>query len=397
MIVITVISILVGFAITQYSGLTPEARMVKARQDMNSLSLSLDNYAIRHGGRYPTSLSQLQTEMALEVPDTPWGHKYWIDRYYVYCFVPLKDYSSGMSTPQRLQPGEIEAPPTTENTIRQLYRNPGSLVLQAGQNVIVQQAIRGSASSKDTGMSANFGKGNIPRWFKRGYSVVYQTNTTDGAGIVIETLGGERRILKSASWDTGQELNLTGDYPSPSPDGDSLVLVESHQGKASLHVYSLIEGRTSLLGAEGNPIQGTAPVWSPHTDLIAFIDASGHLAVTNSRAKHPVTDVRVLVDDRICTSPAWHPAGQMVGFVSGGNIYKVPVGGQESAVEVFSNSQLLVKSFAWSPDGNLIAMVTGKDVYIWSIDWNQSLINTRFLASIMVFSLSSGTVNSISW
>ena len=396
MIVITVISILVGFAITQYSGLTPEARMVKARQDMNSLSLSLDNYAIRHGGRYPTSLGQLETEMGLEVPDTPWGHKYWIDRYYVYCFIPLKDYSSGMSTPQRLRPGEIEKPPTTVNTIRQLYRNTGSLVLQAGQNVIVQQAVRGSQSAEDTGISSNFGKGGVPRWYKRGYSVVYQTNSSAGSGIYIETLGGEQRVLETANWNTGQESNLTGDYPSPSPDGDSLVFTTG----GNLNVYSLTEGRTTVLGTSADPIKGNAPAWSPHTDLIAFIpgnNKSGDLAITTSRAKHPVTDVKVLVDDMTCSSPAWHPSGQMLGFVcSGGIIHKIPVTGQGGPIVVFDSTKLRATAFAWSPDGNLIAIADGAELYIWSIDWNQASITDPLLASIKVYD-AGGTINSISW
>jgi competence protein ComGC len=387
MIVIVIISILIGAAVAQYVGLTPEARRIRARQDMESISSQLNNYALRHNGRYPSNLRQLESEHAVSIPESPWDHKYWIDRYFIYCFVPLEGGGGGNPPDRRLSVEEIAKPPSYKNTVRLLYRNPGSMVLQSDSGIIVRQPIISADPGRNDGKAAILNSGGTPRWFHRGQSIVCSSATSGYGQLTIRTIAG-----------TEESLGVTGKSPSPSPDRKSLAFEGRLTTSSVIMIYSLSERSASPLGTDSNPVQGNEPAWSPHGDLIAFVTSKGDIAITNSRAKHAILDVRVLNTAKTCSNPVWHPSGQIIGFIANGNIYKASLAGTGGSELVFDVSGMTVTSFSWSPDGNLLAIVSGNKLYTWSVDWAKDLSSTPssdFMTSINI--PVKGSVKYVSW
>ena len=84
MVVIVIIGLLATIVVPNVLGKWREAAIAKARADITTLANALTEYAVKHAGQYPDSLTVLVTPDAeghtelssRELPRDPWGSEY---------------------------------------------------------------------------------------------------------------------------------------------------------------------------------------------------------------------------------------------------------------------------------------------------------------------------------
>lgn len=87
LVVITILSILVSFASLYYANTANEARLVKARQDLESIKNAIKIYRVDTRGQYPPSIDALVGKYLSIKPVDPWGSPYKLDtvNFEIYC------------------------------------------------------------------------------------------------------------------------------------------------------------------------------------------------------------------------------------------------------------------------------------------------------------------------
>ena len=79
LVVITILSILVSFAAMYYGSTAADARLVKARQDLESIKNAIKMYRVETRGQYPPSIDALVGKYLAIRPVDPWGSPYKLD------------------------------------------------------------------------------------------------------------------------------------------------------------------------------------------------------------------------------------------------------------------------------------------------------------------------------
>lgn len=79
LVVITILSILVSFASLYYGNTANDARLVKARQDLESIKNAIKMYRVDTLGQYPPSIDALVGKYLSLRPVDPWGTPYKLD------------------------------------------------------------------------------------------------------------------------------------------------------------------------------------------------------------------------------------------------------------------------------------------------------------------------------
>jgi general secretion pathway protein G len=87
LVVITILGILVSFGSLYYANTANDARLVKARQDLESIKNAIKMYRVDTRGQYPPSIDALVGKYIAIKPIDPWGSPYKLDtvKLEIYC------------------------------------------------------------------------------------------------------------------------------------------------------------------------------------------------------------------------------------------------------------------------------------------------------------------------
>jgi len=87
LVVISILCILVSFAALYYGNTANEARVIKARQDLESIKNAIKMYRVDTLGQYPPTIDALVGKYLSIRPVDPWGSPYKIDtvNFEIYC------------------------------------------------------------------------------------------------------------------------------------------------------------------------------------------------------------------------------------------------------------------------------------------------------------------------
>jgi prepilin-type N-terminal cleavage/methylation domain-containing protein len=96
MIVVAILAILVSFATLYYGGITNDMRLLKARQDLETIKDAIKRYRVDTLGQYPPSIDALVGKYLAIKPVDPWGSPYKIDT------VNLEVYCVSKNTNERI-------------------------------------------------------------------------------------------------------------------------------------------------------------------------------------------------------------------------------------------------------------------------------------------------------
>jgi TolB protein len=180
----------------------------------------------------------------------------------------------------------------------------------------------------------------------------------------------------------GQEDNLSefvanDNWPSWSPDGQSLVFQSDRDRFGSTEVYLLTNpgGLPAAVRLTNDTVhQDGQPAWSPLGNRIAFVSDRDSAGFDIYLMTPGGTDVvRLTSDSGNSAQPAWSPTGDRIAFASDRNgfvdIYVMDsVGGSLINLTNSNDSDLAPQ---WSPDGTKIAFHSNRetdDYAIWVMD-----------------------------
>ncbi len=194
---------------------------------------------------------------------------------------------------------------------------------------------------------------DYPSWSPDGQSLVYESNDGGDWNIWVSQLGG------------GQPLNRTSDselydrHPSWSPDGSQIAFLSGRDGGAngSLYVMPVLAGPARQIVRDATP--GTDLEWSPNGGELVYRRRTG-LAIV-SLASGESTDVTGFAGMDF----AWSPDGRFVASVRGNHTNFVTqvrvVRLADGEVIPITDVQGLNWSPTWSPDSRTLYFVSDRN------------------------------------
>ncbi len=181
---------------------------------------------------------------------------------------------------------------------------------------------------------------------------------------VMNTDGSGYRVLTT-------DDNAENYYPSPAPDGNSLVYSSNRTGSYEIYEMNIDSGAITQLTHSIGEVN--APEISPDGRLIVFTDILNNLSriwVMNRDGSNPHEVFSQAGTDSL--DPTWSPDGKRILFAFGvgtdKSLYTVNL---DSSGLHLVNAEFLTRGRTdWSPDGSLIASYGGSP---WN--WKMYLIN----------------------
>jgi Tol biopolymer transport system component len=168
-----------------------------------------------------------------------------------------------------------------------------------------------------------------------------------------------------------QRMGHYNSEPTWSPDGKWIAHHCTQEGDTQICVISP-EGQPA-----GEPIPGTAPVWSPGNPedgarlaFLCFQESHSDICMMQADGSELVNLTNSTSDEH---STAWSPDGNWLAFVSNrGNdvdVYKVCATCPEEPVAVRLTDEPRSTGWpVWSPDGSRVAYVAGEDLMLVNAD-----------------------------
>ena len=148
-----------------------------------------------------------------------------------------------------------------------------------------------------------------PVWSPDGTQVAFLSGTFGATDVwtVPATGGTPRRLTSDANGKGGLAW---------SPRGSSVLYSVVTGGTAALFSLDPVTGGSTKLAATGYLSDGVSEVWSPDGATIAFVDATGRLAVMNADG----SGARLLDPQPLSSPPSWAPDGSSLAFAARRNL-----------------------------------------------------------------------------
>lgn len=198
----------------------------------------------------------------------------------------------------------------------------------------------------------------------------------DGTKVVVESLGGEGRVLwiyELSGESQIRQLTFDGDsrFPIWTPDSQRITFSSRRDGANGIYTVSADGGVAEPLTVAEEGRTHNPGSWSPDGGTLAFVVEAG----TNPSiwTVSPGEEPKILYDspDKIFWNPEFSPDGHSIAYVSGDTNSTVDV-----YVEPFPPTGLVTKmsqnggSFpVWSlPDGDELFYRIPGEAQIWSVD-----------------------------
>ena len=180
--------------------------------------------------------------------------------------------------------------------------------------------------------------------------------TSDGASYF--DLSPDGNYIAYSDWYETKRLNLNSDlidtiyeprslFPSYSPDGTKLALLEADSAGSHLVILDLQTGDTTII----QPTPGRWPEWSPDGSTIAFAYTYLQLYNVDSGTITNFECADRQVPDFRGDAPTFSPDGDTILFVMGDSLIKGPLSGGNSIPLLAAAG---ANNPSWSPDGAYI-------------------------------------------
>ncbi|MDP7423010.1 MAG: prepilin-type N-terminal cleavage/methylation domain-containing protein [bacterium] len=335
-IVITIMGILVAFAIPQFMVSIKDAKYVKASQDLDALVDAIRKYSLKNDGMFPRKIIDLRGYINKQ-PVSPWGMDYEMDSIFVFCEVLDQDDT-------RVKP----------MILRRAYRNPGLMMVTSSKGFVKQGSglylVKPMPGSEPPTRINFTGTPTDPSWREGGSKVLFY----DTSGGVIRERFTFSGGLTGSSFNS---LKLKGTHPTFNATGTFVVYESGNQ----LFISS---GQAGTKFVIANSSRCKFPVWSPVANAIVCVDPRIRVI------KNPDGQIETWrVSDTDGNNPSWSPDGRLLAYGSGSDIWIIPwtavdgaapqdpLGTIKTKVNLTVDYTGTVSKPSWSADGTMIAAI----------------------------------------
>lgn len=220
-----------------------------------------------------------------------------------------------------------------------------------------------------------------PRWAPDGQTAYYTSYLKTFPDLYSVNLGtgARQRVAAFPGLNTGGAL---------SPDGRSLALVLSKDGKPDIYVMDRASGRVSRVTSSAGKHAKASPAWSPDGGQIVFVSGDSGKPQLYTVGRNGGGPVSLRMPGAENVSPDWGPNGTIAFALRQGGRYQIAVTDPRApgSLRVVSpNDGFDYEEPTWAPNGRHIvsARTSGGRSELFVLDTKAAEYNERFPGSRM--------------